>query len=115
VYGQRRPHHRAVLRVQPHHQPDVARVVTEQPQHILGLASGSDALGGEIGLIRVDRQQRRHLGDGGVVSGVQGFGRVIKRRRQQVGEGIDELVIQRRGKIDGRTRRGEGFHSWNLD
>jgi hypothetical protein len=80
-------------------------VLAEQPQHFLGLGAGSDALGGEIDLVRVDRQQRRHLGDGGMVSGAQRFGRVVERRRQQVRQGIDELVIQLGGKIDGRTRR----------
>jgi hypothetical protein len=44
-------------------------VLTEQAQDVLGLGTGGDALGGEIGLIRVDRQQRRDLGDGGAVSG----------------------------------------------
>jgi len=38
VRGKRRPHHRCILRVQPHHQPDVMCVLTEQPQNVLGLA-----------------------------------------------------------------------------
>jgi hypothetical protein len=45
VHGKRCPHHRSVLRVQPHHQPDVIGVLTEQPQHLLGLGPSGDALG----------------------------------------------------------------------
>ena len=74
VHRQRGPHHRSVLCVQPHHQSDVAVVLTGQPQHLLGLGAGGDALGGEVGLIGVDRQQRCHLGDGGTGSDVHRFG-----------------------------------------
>ncbi len=109
MHGERCPHHRAVLCVQPHHQTDVVGVLTEQAQHVLGLGAGGDALGGEIGLIGVDRQQRRDLGDGGVVSGAQRFGGVIERRRQQVGQGVDELVVQVGGEIDGRMRGRRRF------
>ena len=35
-----------------------------------------------------------------MVPGAQGFGRVTERRRQQVGEGVDQLVIQVGGKIE---------------
>jgi hypothetical protein len=55
-------------------------VFTEQPQDVLGLGPSGDALGGEIGPIRVDRQQR-HFGDGGMISGSQRYGWAIERRR----------------------------------
>jgi hypothetical protein len=38
AHGQRRPHHRSELRVQAHHQLEVIRVFSEQPQHVLGRA-----------------------------------------------------------------------------
>lgn len=110
-HGQGGPHHRCVLRVQSHHQPDVIGILTDQAQHLLGLGARGDALGGEIDLIGVDREQRGHLGDGGMVSGAQGFLCVIERRRQQVGERVDELVIQVGGEINGRTRQGVGLYS----
>lgn len=106
---QRRSHHRSVLRVQPHRPVDIARVLTDHPRHLLGRGPSGDALGGGIDLIRVDRLQRRHPGDGSMVSGPECFGRVIERRRQQARQSIDELVIQAVGRIDGQTRRGAGF------
>jgi hypothetical protein len=68
-------------------------------------ARAANTLGRKIGLIRSDRQQRRNLDDGGMVSLPQRCGRVIRRRRQQAGVGIDGSVIRRRGEIDGRLRR----------
>jgi hypothetical protein len=48
-------------RLHPRHQLDVVCVLTEQAQDVLGLGAGGDALGGEVGLVRVDRQQRATL------------------------------------------------------
>jgi len=64
------------MHVQPHHRPDVVSMLTEQPQHLFSQGSSGNALDGAIGLIRVDRQQCRPLGDGGMVYGAQRFGRV---------------------------------------
>ena len=83
--GKRGADHRGILGVQLDHQPDVIGVQADQAHDVLRLGSGGDALGGEVGFVRVDWQEGGHLGDGGVVSGAEGFLRLVERWGGEVG------------------------------
>jgi len=86
---------------------------TQQPQHVVRLGVGGDTLGGEAGLVGVDRPQVGHLGDGGFVAGEQGLLRVGQRWRQERREGVDDVIaglhLEAEGWV-GLARVLEGVH-----
>jgi hypothetical protein len=90
-------------------------MLLHRQQDIVGMSAGGDALGGEGSLIGVDRLHGRNLGERGVVAGNQGFLRIVHRRRQAFGDGVDEVVVaavrQSEGWV-GLARVGIGFYSW---
>jgi hypothetical protein len=91
-------------------------VEADQPHYILGLCAGGDALGGQLGLIGVDRGQGGDSGDGGVVSSEQRFRGVGYGRGKQGYEGVDEVAVGLGREVYGRVWLVVlGFHSGLLE
>jgi len=93
VGGQRGADHRGVLGVQFDDHVYVRCVEADQSEHVLGLGSGGDALGCQLGLTGVDGCQGDDPGDRGVVSGDGGLGRVFYRWGKKRDEGVHEVAI----------------------
>ena len=99
VGGQGGADHRGVLGVYSDDQVYVASVEADQAEQVLGLCSGGDALGGQFGLVGIDGGQGGDSGDGGMISGQDGFGRVLDRRRQQRYQRVHQVAAGLRREV----------------
>ena len=112
VGAERGADHRGVLGVEFDDDFYVVGVDADQAEQVFCLGSGGDALGCQLGLIGVDGGQGGDPGDRGVVSGAGGFRGVFYRRGEKSQQGVHEIAVGLRRKVDGRGRGlWLGFHS----
>lgn len=68
-------------------------VLAGYPQAVHRVGVGGDVLGGKVGLVGIGREQRGHVGDGGVVAAGEVLRRVGDRWRERAAEGVDDLIV----------------------
>jgi hypothetical protein len=70
------------------------------PQAVHRGGVGGNVLDSEVGLVGIDREQRGHVGDGGVVAAGEVLRCVGDRRRERAAAGVDELVVGVPGELE---------------
>jgi hypothetical protein len=90
-------------------------VLAGYPQAVHRGGVGGDVLDGEVGLVGIDREQRGHVGDGGVVAAGEVLRCVGDRWRERAAEGVDELAAGVPGKVEcGVGWLGCGVHGGDM-
>ena len=92
--GQGNSDHRGVLGVEAGYHRGVVRMKADQSKDVVGLCPGGDALGGEVGLIRIARREGGQAGQSGAVSGEGCFRGVLRGWRKKRKQGLNQVAVR---------------------